>query len=133
MFPQAEFIGGGSELSETEAIREKLPALFESLNIRTILDAPCGDFVWMNALQYEFDSYLGVDIWDKFITTNQSLYANEKRTFIVGDIVNEVFSRADVVLCRDCLVHLPYQSGLSAIENEISRFYFLFRCFKKRT
>jgi Methyltransferase domain len=117
MFPQPEFIGGGSELSETVAIREQLPPLFEMLNIRTILDAPCGDFVWMNALNYEFYSYLGVDIWETFVTRNQSLYKNEKRRFIVGDIVNEVFPKADVILCRDCLVHLPYQSGLSAIEN----------------
>ncbi len=39
--------GQGSELAATENLRAYLPELFERLNVRTFLDAPCGDWNWM--------------------------------------------------------------------------------------
>lgn len=39
--------GAGSTLASTANIRRELPGLVERLNIRTLLDAPCGDFNWM--------------------------------------------------------------------------------------
>jgi hypothetical protein len=109
--------GAGSSLVETEGIREGLPLLFKTLDVHTLLDAPCGDFNWMKTLQYELDSYVGVDIWKEIIEVNHVLYGNEKRKFMVGNIVSDVLPKADLILCRDCLVHLPFQDGVDAIEN----------------
>src|SRR3712207_7875432 len=41
------YSGRGSELGATESLRSYLPQLFERLNIKTFLDAPCGDWNWM--------------------------------------------------------------------------------------
>lgn len=36
--------GAGSELKYTANLRKHLPALFEELGVKSVLDAPCGDF-----------------------------------------------------------------------------------------
>jgi len=39
--------GIGSTLIYTENLRSKLPDLFQLYSIKSIFDAPCGDFNWM--------------------------------------------------------------------------------------
>ena len=39
--------GNGSTLASTEVFRAEFAALLTTLGIRSILDAPCGDFNWM--------------------------------------------------------------------------------------
>ena len=43
----ASVSGPGSTLDATFALRTALPTLITDLNIRTILDAPCGDCRWI--------------------------------------------------------------------------------------
>ena len=38
--------GPGSGLTQTRRLRQELPLLFKELGVRTLLDAPCGDFYW---------------------------------------------------------------------------------------
>ena len=40
--------GSGSDLESTNNIRHKLPQLINQFKVTSILDAPCGDFYWMN-------------------------------------------------------------------------------------
>ena len=47
--------GKGSEKKSVENILKKLPEILSDLNIKTIVDAPCGDFFWMKNLNYEFE------------------------------------------------------------------------------
>ena len=50
--------GPGASLRHTEAIRRELPLLIERLGIRTLLDAPCGDFNWMKETKLRLDRYI---------------------------------------------------------------------------
>jgi hypothetical protein len=114
--------GPGSALVETQGIREGLPNLIKALNVRTLLDAPCGDFNWMKSVvksvESELDAYVGVDIWKAVVEQNQNLYGGTKNIqFLVSDIVNSSVPKADLIVCRDCLVHLSFQDGLRAIAN----------------
>lgn len=110
--------GPGSSMNNTQALREGLPVLFSGLGIRTVLDAPCGDFNWMRGVKFDgLDSYIGADLQKEFIESNQTNYGNEKIKFMVGDIINDVLPQVDLVICRDCLVHLSLQEGMSAISN----------------
>jgi len=43
--------GTGSNLKQTETLRRELPATLSRLGVRTLLDAPCGDFHWMQHLE----------------------------------------------------------------------------------
>jgi len=108
--------GPGSDLEETVAIRIEFPLLIQKLGVRTLLDAPCGDFNWMQALNCPLEQYVGMDIVPELILNNEKLYQSPKRRFIVGDIVEDKLPCVDLILCRDCLAHLPITDVLKAIQ-----------------
>jgi hypothetical protein len=72
---------------------------------------------WMRHLEYEFDKYIGVDVVvDLIHDLQRSLQSNVPfRHFQVGDITTDVLPHADAILCRDCLVHLPFDAIQRAI------------------
>ena len=108
--------GPGSNLPQTAAIRRQLPGLLTDLGARTMLDIPCGDFNWMREANLQLEQYIGGDIVEELIQENQRLYGNEQRSFRKFDLTRDELPRADVVLCRDCLVHLSFADGLRALE-----------------
>jgi len=109
--------GFGSYLSETAGIREQLPILVRELGVQSFLDAPCGDFNWMKETHLGVQKYIGVDSSWELIRDNIKAYAAPDREFAVADVVWSDLPRADAILCRDCLVHLPFRGGLMAIRN----------------
>lgn len=108
--------GTGSDLEQTAAIREALPALLRELNARTMLDIPCGDFHWMSTLQLAID-YTGADVVPDLIAANSAHHAGERRRFRVLDIANDTLPRVDLIFCRDLLVHFSFDDALRAIAN----------------
>ena len=98
--------GPGSTLSYTKNIRKKLPQLFETYKIKSLFDAPCGDFNWMNDVlrKYKCD-YFGADIVKELIVNNQQEYSNKRINFHVLDITEDIFPNSDVWLCRDVFFH----------------------------
>ncbi len=109
--------GPGSNLARTEKLRSELPALFEEIGARTLLDAPCGDFNWMKELNLDVEQYIGIDIILELISRNQSLYGNERRQFRLLDLTRDELPRVDVILCRDCFIHFSYKHIAAAIKN----------------
>lgn len=109
--------GHGSDLASTEYLRKNLPDFLKQFYIKTILDIPCGDFVWMKLLDYSFDYYLGGDIVPDIIMDNIKQYEMEKRKFQVLDITSSPLPQVDVIFCRDCLVHLSHKQIKAAIQN----------------
>jgi SAM-dependent methyltransferase len=107
--------GPGSDLEETVVLRRELPLLFKSLSIKSVLDAPCGDFNWMKETDYALEKYIGMDIVPAVVSANERAYGNAKRSFLVGDIVQDALPCVDFILCRDCLAHLPAVDVLEAI------------------
>ncbi len=108
--------GLGSEDPATAAIREALPALLQRLGARSLLDAPCGDAGWIGRMKLDVD-YIGIDIVPSLIEANNQRVARGELTgrFRVADITRDALPPVDVVLCRDCLVHLSFQNIARAI------------------
>ena len=112
------YSGPGSTLKETTIIRKKIPELLQELNAKIFLDAPCGDFHWMQHVNLSFlDQYIGMDIVEPLIQKNKQKYENENRLFLCANIVTDPLPQADVILCRDCLVHLKFQDIRQALKN----------------
>lgn len=107
--------GVGSILDHTKSIREKIPLLLQSINARWLLDAPCGDFNWMSKVNLDNIRYTGADIVSKMIEENKRKFPGHE--FIVADITKDPLPAADVVLCRDCFIHLPNKLISTTIEN----------------
>ena len=109
--------GDGSDLTQTCVIRAELPRLIENLGIETLLDAPCGDYYWMRSLNLKIKRYVGVDIVPGLVRANQEKYGSDVVSFRHIDITRDELPRSDLILCRDCLVHLPLQAALDALRN----------------
>ncbi|HKR61836.1 MAG TPA: class I SAM-dependent methyltransferase [Pyrinomonadaceae bacterium] len=109
--------GRGSTLAHTEVIRRELPNLLESVGANSILDAACGDFNWMRHTDLRGVEYSGVDIVPELIARNRSMYAESERNFVVLDITGDELTKADVILCRDCFIHLSFEHARAAITN----------------
>ena len=109
--------GEGSNLERTRVIRSALPALVARHGVGSILDAPCGDCFWMKEVALEGVTYIGADIVPELIARDTELYASVTRRFIFCDLVDDALPRADLILCRDCLVHLSYDETRRAIDN----------------
>ena len=109
--------GTGSSLDSTRVLREKLPEALEALGTRVLLDAPCGDFTWMDHVDLTGIDYIGADIVPSIIESNRSDYARDGRSFVELDLTRDELPDADVLLCRDCLVHLSYANIGRVLEN----------------
>ncbi|WP_225225918.1 class I SAM-dependent methyltransferase [Komarekiella delphini-convector] len=109
--------GRGSNLRQTLVIIKKIPALLEKFNVKTMLDAPCGDFYWLKEAELNLDRYIGCDIVAELITNNQRRYSNESREFINLDLVTGELPQVDLIFCRDCLVHLSFKDTIAVIKN----------------
>lgn len=109
--------GPGSSLAKTARLRRELPALLSELRVRTLLDAPCGDFNWMRETALDLELYTGADVVRSIVERNRRLYEDARRRFLVLDVTRDRLPRADLVLCRDMLVHLSFRHAAAAIEN----------------
>jgi len=63
------------------------------------------------------EQYLGIDIVPELIVHCREKYSAGRRTFMHGDITRDALPRADVILCRDCLVHFSFKDIFAAIDN----------------
>ena len=109
--------GRGSTVARTQIIMSHLPALLQELQSETLLDAACGDFNWMRYVDLSSVEYIGVDVVPDLISRNRQLYEGRRRSFAVLDITKDQLPRADVILCRDCLIHLSYTRIRAVIDN----------------
>src|SRR5438046_7814005 len=50
--------GPGSDLAQTQSIRDALPELLRELGVRTLLDIPCGDYHWMRQVPLRLKRYI---------------------------------------------------------------------------
>src|SRR3954470_24330981 len=98
--------GVGSSLDSTRVVRAMLPAALRELETRVLLDAPCGDFTWMEHVDLGDIEYIGGDIVPTIVAANTRRYGNESRRFVELDLTRDDLLAADALLCRDCLVHL---------------------------
>lgn len=109
--------GEGSSLTQTEKLRQDLPGLFRELGIKNLLDAPCGDFHWMRHVNLGQISYLGIDIVSELIEANRAAYGDALRAFDHLNLINDVLPAVNLILCRDCLVHLSNADVKKALTN----------------
>jgi hypothetical protein len=111
--------GSGSGLAASEKIRKGLLDAIDRFGIHTIVDAPCGDYYWLSTLDltHRLDSYIGLDIVPEVIARNQQFSAPGKISFAISDLVRRVPPRADLILCRHLLIHLPLADGLRVLHN----------------
>jgi len=82
-----------------------------------LLDVPCGDFTWMERVDLAGIEYIGGDIVPSIVEENKRLHESGSRRFALIDLTRDELPDADVLLCRDCLVHLSYANIRAVLAN----------------
>lgn len=109
--------GGSSTLSYTQQLRQTLPTLIAELKIETLLDAPCGDFNWMSEVKLPVKHYIGCDIVPMIVQNARIRHGRPGREFRTLDLCHDDLPDADLLLCRDCFIHLSEDMIMLAIDN----------------
>jgi len=112
--------GMGSSLAATRIVREALPGLLGALDVRTLIDAPCGDYHWFSKVDYPLKLYLGIEIVENLVRLNRERHNIPFRYFELGDVTEDVLPRVDAIFCRDCMVHLPNELVARSIRNFVA-------------
>src|SRR2546423_911829 len=67
--------GTGSNLDSTRVLRAELPKALRRLGVQVLLDAPCGDFTWMERVDLDDIQYIGGDIVSAVVEENRRRYS----------------------------------------------------------
>lgn len=111
--------GRGAELRQTVEVRNAVATVLDRYAIRSVVDAGCGDLNWQRRVPNLLDvtDYLGVDVVADLITRNRERFRGARARFAHMDISRDALPRADLVICRDCLVHLSNTQVLAVLRH----------------
>lgn len=109
--------GPGSEIKYTKNIINQLPLLLKEFEIKSINDAPCGDFHYMKEVNLDNIKYSGFDIVKQLIQINNAKYSNGHIKFFHFDVLTSIMPNVDLILSRDMLIHFSFEDGKKAIDN----------------
>jgi hypothetical protein len=109
--------GTGSTLANTAAVREALPALLTDLGVTSMLDLPCGDCHWIREIDLGPVRYHGADIVPALVEENRARWQAPHVSFSTLDLCKDPLPAADLLLCRDALVHLSDRDLRAALRN----------------
>jgi len=112
--PGGSWDGPGSTLDGAQAVVLWLPKLITKLGIKTILDAPCGDWTWMKHVDLFGVDYTGWDVdevriekCDNTVNTPRGSRARTTAKKVRFEEVNLLKVRdvpkVDLIICRDFL------------------------------
>jgi hypothetical protein len=113
---QQSLSGPGSSLTATVELRASMPQLWERMGIRSLLDIPCGDVVWMRHIASSLERYVGADLVPELVKQNRARHG-AMGEFVQRDLLRDPLPKVDAVFCRDCLVHLSNREVLAALRN----------------
>jgi len=109
--------GAGSTIGWTKNLRSGLPLLLKGLEIKTFLDVPCGDYNWAQKIDWRDVHYIGGDIVKELIEKNIALHDDEKTSFLQIDLSKDELPEADIILVRDCLMHMSVHDAAKCLKN----------------
>lgn len=110
--------GEASTLAATVQLRPALAQWLREQGIRRLVDAGCGDFNWMSAVDLSgLEFYAGYDLVPEIIARNQQLYGQRRgHFFAVADICSTPLAACDAIICRNVLELLDTEDQQRALQ-----------------
>jgi hypothetical protein len=110
--------GPSSTLERTQELRDRLPEIFQELEIQSIIDCGCGDWNWMKTVKLTGIQYIGLEIVQPLVEILQSQFSSATVKFEKLNILQEPPETGDLWLARDLLCFFS--------SKEIKRFFEIF-------
>lgn len=112
--------GMNCSVERTARLRAAMSQLFDNYQIKSVFDAPCGDFNWMKEFDYSTIHYIGADIVAEMTEKVSAEYANSQRRFGYIDITRDSFPTLDLWFCRAGLNHLSTDNVKATLRNFVA-------------
>jgi hypothetical protein len=71
----------------------------------------------MRETQLGVKQYIGVDIVEALVQDNQRRFGDASTTFLCLNLAEDQLPKVDLILCRDCLVHLSFEDIHKVLAN----------------
>jgi SAM-dependent methyltransferase len=114
--------GEGSAVDATDAYRRVLETVVASSDVRTIVDAGCGDWQFSRLVDWAGKRYTGVDIVPEVVAANRAAFALDAVDFVAADIRTDHLPAADLLVCKDVLQHWDVQSVQRFLDRNRGRY-----------
>lgn len=114
--------GHGSRPWATLPYRKYLSDFIRCNDVRSVVDYGCGDWEIGRRVDWQGATYTGVDVVPHLIERNQREFARPGVTFMVTPDEPTALPRADLLLCKDVLQHLPNSDVQEFLVNVVPRF-----------
>jgi SAM-dependent methyltransferase len=102
--------GTGSTLSATLLYRTYLQQFLKENEIKSVVDAGCGDWEFSQTIDWSGVDYTGYDIVQEVVDANTKKFAKPNIKFVQADIVQTDLAPADLLISKHVLQHLPNTS-----------------------
>lgn len=112
--------GTGSTLEITREYRAYVEDFMKKHNVKSVVDAGCGDWSFSSAIDWGDASYLGIDIASDVIAAVRNKHEKGRVTFLAGDITDEL-PAADLLISKDVLQHLSNELVQKFIRNNLRK------------
>jgi SAM-dependent methyltransferase len=99
--------GTGSTVAATLIYRTFLQQFLKENNIKSVVDAGCGDWEFSQAIDWTGIDYKGYDIVDAVVEADKKKYAKPNIQFFAANIVDTELPPADLLISKHVLQHLP--------------------------
>lgn len=99
--------GYGSTMRATYLYRAFLQQFMKDLNVRSVVDAGCGDWESTGAIDWTGIDYKGYDIVASVVAADNKKFAKPGVQFFHANIVTDDLPPADLLICKQVLQHLP--------------------------
>lgn len=109
--------GSGSNEEQTRVIVNEIPGILIQYKVESMLDLPCGDFNWMRKLDLSKINYTGGDIVEQIVEKNNARYKKPNIVFKKLNVITDELPKVDLMLCRDCFIHLSNEQVKESIAN----------------
>ena len=114
--------GTGSTLEATALYRQYLETFIKTHDIKSVVDAGCGDWEFSQKIDWSGIDYKGYDIVAKLVEQNTAKFGNDHIKFFHGNIVEDDLPKADLLISKHVLQHIPNSDVKKFLDRQLKKY-----------
>lgn len=114
--------GTGSTVEATALYRQYLETFLKTHDIHSVVDAGCGDWEFSQKIDWTGIDYKGYDIVAKLVEQDTARYGKPNIHFFVGNIVEDDLPKADLLISKHVLQHLPNSDVKKFLDKQLKKY-----------
>ncbi len=114
--------GTGSTLAATALYRQYVQTFLKEHDIKSVVDAGCGDWEFSQKLDFTGIDYKGYDIVPVLIDQNTKRFTKPNIKFFVGNMIEDDLPAADLLISKHVLQHLPNADVKKFLDKQLKKY-----------